>query len=439
MAKHAILGPSSADRWMTCPGSVPLSEGIVEPPSNYADEGTAAHFLAAHCLENGTHPKDHKGRFIYLLESAETGDHYEMFGNEQYSVEDKILNEFEVNDDMVEHVGSYVANVRAMQLGVDGDLHVEQRLSIAYMTGEEDAEGTSDAVIASNTVLIVDDLKYGQGVRVDAVDNRQLKMYAASAVQKYGLLYDFDKVTVMIHQPRLNHVSEHTYTLEEIADFEGEVEVAAANVGQAMHLYNTGALIHEFLTPSEDACRWCKARADCPALAKFVGDAMDADFEDMTGVTDADYYVNLKVEAYDAETLSLKARSIELIDMWCKAVRGKVESLLLLGQSVPGYKLVEGKMGHRKWSDEQEAETVFKSMRLKVEEMYDMKLISPTSAEKVLKESPKRWARIKPLITQTKGSPSVAPESDKRPAMVITQAGDEMEDMSADIEKEDLM
>lgn len=423
---------------MVCPGSVPLSEGIVEPPSRYADEGTAAHALAAHCLENNKAVADLKGAFIYLMENGETGEHYETFGfdTKPLAPADKILNEFEVDDDMVNAVGDYVYTARELRDAVEGDLHVEQRLSIAYMTGEEEAQGTSDVVIASNKVLIVVDLKYGMGVRVDAEDNRQLKMYAASAKRKYELLYDFDKVTVMIHQPRLNHISEHTYTLQEIEDFEAEVRVASLNVKAAIQLHEDGGEIDDFLTPSEDACRWCKAKANCPSLAKFITEAIDADFEDLSGVDDAAYYNSVKVEVYNPEELSLKAKSIELIEMWCKAVRGKVKSLLLEGKAIPGFKLVEGKMGHRKWADEQEAETVFKSMRLKVEEMYDMKLISPTSAEKVLKESPKRWARIKPLITQTKGSPSVAPESDKRPAMVITQAGDEMDDLT---KEEDLI
>jgi hypothetical protein len=432
MAKHAILGPSSADRWLNCPGSVAMSEGLPDSSSEYADEGTAAHFLAAHCLETKTEVKEHKGRFIYLMQSAESGDHYEIFGSDTYPTADKILNEFEVDDDMIEHVGKYVADVRVACMAVNGDLHVEQRLSIEYMTGEQGAEGTSDTVIASATHLIVIDLKYGQGVRVDAKDNPQLKMYAASAVNKYGLLYDFDKVVVMINQPRLNHTSEHEYTLEEIRDFEAEVAVAARNVANASELDMVGdAGFAAFLSPSEDACRWCKAKATCPSLAKFIETEIDADFEDLSGVKDDAHYINLKVEEYvDPEVLSNKAKSIDLIEMWCKAVRGKVESVLLDGKPVPGFKLVEGKMGHRKWVDEQEAEKVMKSMRLKVDEMYDLKLISPTTAEKVLKAKPKCWTRIKDQIIQTRGGPSVAPESDKRPAMVITHAGDEMEDLT---------
>jgi hypothetical protein len=410
-----------------------LSEGLKDGGSQYADEGTAAHFLAAHCLETGTEVKAHKGRYIYLMQRAESGEHYEIFGSDTYPMADKILNEFEVDDDFIEYVGKYAADVRGLVAGLeDAELHVEQRLSIEYMTGEGGAEGTSDTVIVSDTELIVADLKYGQGVRVDAKDNPQLKMYAASAVNKYGLLHDFDKVRVMIHQPRLNHISEHVYTLQEIMDFEGEVAVGAANVAKAIKIYQTGGDgFGSFLTPSEDACRWCKAKATCPSLAKFVEEQIDADFEDLSGVEDDEYYINLKVGEYvDPEVLSAKAKSIDLIEMWCKAVRGKVEGVLLDGKPVPGFKLVEGKMGHRKWADEQEAEKVLKSMRLKVDEMYDLKLISPTTAEKVLKAKPKCWTRIKDQITQTRGGPSVAPESDKRPAMAITHAGDEMEDLT---------
>lgn len=431
MAKHAVLGPSGAERWMTCPGSVPMSAGLTEKASGYADEGTAAHFLAAHCLAEGTEPKAYLGRLIQLVEAPD-GEHYEKFYEALTVTEGKTLNSFEVDADMIEHVGQYVSDIRRVALGLPGsELHVEQRLSIAHMTGEQDAEGTSDVVIPSDDTLVVADLKYGQGVRVEAKGNPQLKMYAASAKRKFELMFDFKHVHVAILQPRLNHTSQYTYTLGEIDAFEKEVKEAAAVVREAEEIYENGGDITEYLNPTEDACRWCKAKATCPKLAAFVAEQVDADFEDLSGVEDEKHYNAVKVEEYvDPEVLSIKAKAIDLIEMWCKAVRGKVESVLLEGKPVPGFKLVEGKMGHRKWVDEQEAEKVFKSMRLKEREMYDMKLISPTTAEKVLKESPKRWTRVKKLITQTRGGPSIAPESDKRPAMIITPVGDDMEDLS---------
>lgn len=428
MAKHAKLGPSSADRWCVCPGSVALSEGLKEESSSYADEGTAAHFLAAHCLETKTEVADYDGAVILLMED-EDGEHFEMFSHSPVNELWRELNSFTVDDDMIEHVGQYVSDVRRVQLAINGELHVEQRLSIEYMTGEEGAEGTSDTVIVSDEFLVVADLKYGMGVRVNAEDNRQLKMYAASAKRKYELMHDFEKIQVAILQPRLGHMSQFTYTLKDITKFEDEVREAVVQVNNAFDIHKNGGDISDYLVVDEDACRWCKAKATCPKLTAFVAEAIEADFEDLTQEAIA------LPDVVDPEILSIKAKAIDLIEMWCKAVRGKVESVLLEGKPVPGFKLVEGKMGHRKWSDEQEAEKVFKSMRLKVDEMYDMKLISPTSAEKVLKSTPKRWARVKELITQTKGGPSVAPESDKRPAMIITPVGDDMEDLSG----EDLM
>jgi hypothetical protein len=67
-------------------------------------------------------------------------------------------------------------------------------------------------------------------------------------------------------------------------------------------------------------------------------------------------------------------------------------------------------------------------MRLKQEQMYNFKLISPTQADKLLaKESPRRWKKVEALVTQRDGSPSVAPESDKRPALVIAPPADDFE------------
>jgi len=65
--------------------------------------------------------------------------------------------------------------------------------------------------------------------------------------------------------------------------------------------------------------------------------------------------------------------------------------------------------------------------------MYDFSLISPTSAEKLLKAKPKRWSKAQELITQADGKPSVAPESDKRPALVITPAADDFNNLEEEL------
>jgi len=128
-----------------------------------------------------------------------------------------------------------------------------------------------------------------------------------------------------------------------------------------------------------------------------------------------------------APTLSEKMAVLDIVDDWIKAVRGRVEYELLHGNEVPGYKLVQGKQGNRSWKDAEEAEAKLKSMRLKKEEMYNYTLISPTNAEKLLKDTPKRWASLQENIGRSPGQPSVAPVSDKRPALVIKPVADEFE------------
>ena len=99
--------------------------------------------------------------------------------------------------------------------------------------------------------------------------------------------------------------------------------------------------------------------------------------------------------------------------------------LLRNSVKVPGWKLVVGKKGNRKWGDENAAIKLMKAMRLKITEMYTMKVLTPTKAEAFFKTTPKRWAQLVSLITQEPGNAHVAPESDTRAAYVIPNAADD--------------
>lgn len=131
--------------------------------------------------------------------------------------------------------------------------------------------------------------------------------------------------------------------------------------------------------------------------------------------------------------------AVGLIEDWCKAVRAETERQLLAGDEVPGFKLVLGKAGARAWKDAEEAEKQLKTMRLKVEEMYDLKLISPTSAEKLAKAKvlgPRQWTKLQPLIGRSDPKPSVAPAADKRDAYVPAPVADDFQpvaDEAADL------
>jgi sugar phosphate isomerase/epimerase len=125
--------------------------------------------------------------------------------------------------------------------------------------------------------------------------------------------------------------------------------------------------------------------------------------------------------------LSIAMGKVALVEDWCKAVRAETERRLLAGEQVTGYKLVEGRKGARKWASEKEAERILKSFRLKQEQIYEHKLITPAKAEKLLKENPKRWAKLSDLIAQSMGKPSVAHAADKRSEMTTTTVAEDFD------------
>ncbi|KOP31752.1 hypothetical protein AFK69_19215, partial [Xenorhabdus sp. GDc328] len=124
---------------------------------------------------------------------------------------------------------------------------------------------------------------------------------------------------------------------------------------------------------------------------------------------------------------------VEFVENWCKSIRARVSDELNAGYPIPGFKLVEGKQGNRSWGIESEAETMLKSFKLKQDQMYAKKIISPTQAEKLIKrDNPRRWAKLEPLIIRADGKPTVVPESDPRPALDVNPIND-FDDISDDI------
>jgi hypothetical protein len=383
---HAQLSPSSAVRWMVCPGSVELCKDLPDSSSSHADDGTAAHEL---------------GEKILLGTAGEGGKG--MLGL-------KAENGVRVTSDMLTEVLKYTGYVQDIVAATGGTLMVEQRLPIGHLTGEQGAHGTSDTVILAGTELIVVDLKFGMGLRVDADFNPQLQIYALAALEEFGLAQDFETVRMVIHQPRLNHVSEWTQTVAEMAVFADEVARAAKAT-------EFGAA----LVPSTKGCKWCRAKATCPALRQEVLDTFE----------------NVEPESATHDKLGWVMAKADLIEGWVKAIRAETERRLFAGIAVPGFKLVQGKRGNRAWSNPEEAEAALKAMKVKLLDMYDLELVSPTTISKRLVQwsdsegearepilGPRQQKKVLGLITQKDGSPSVAPDSDKRPALALSAEAD---------------
>jgi len=365
---HALLAPSAAERWMNCGGSVEFTKNMVNVGSDYADEGTQAHDVAANILR-GQHEKVSKSVDEYI---------HDTFGPE--------------------HVDPVKMYVEYVQREAEGKiLRVEQSLSLFPITGEAEAYGTSDAVIIDDEVLTIIDLKYGMGVRVEAKKNKQLLMYLAAARLAYSELGPFSKFKVSIVQPRLDHISEWEPTEIDLNEFVFDVKTAAPSAldGTALRI------------PSEKACQWCLGKAVCPELKDSVAKLVATGFDNLDKTEEAD--------------LSHSMSMAGMVEDWLRAVRAEVEKRLVSGIKVAGWKLVQGRMGARQWSDAKEVENLLKVKGAKQEEMYKFSLITPTQAEKLWsKKDIDLWQAAQALITQKEGGPSVAPSTDPRPAINST-------------------
>lgn len=434
---HAFLSPSGAPAWLRCHAKVWREKDMPDTSSASADEGTAAHFLRDQCLTRDLNAAFYLNRAIVVTKD----------GADWSEAVDKVGAMFDVDTDMCREVQKSIDVLRA----IPGTLYPEMTLPIAFITGEQGATGTTDAAILNGSELVIDDLKYGMGVPVDAVENEQLLIYGAAALDELDVLGEVETLRMRISQPRINNDSEWVLPVAEVRERIKAIRATADLVAAGPEGLEA--------TPGEKQCRFCKVKGSCEEYRNFVLGTVADSFVDLTkgevvvtaleaekvlaqayGVKpkDVDYQVaehafvinkpSIKPQLAMAEEritnsddshLATCMDALEMVESWCKAVRAEVERRLLTGDFTDArYKLVEGKKGNRSWFSEAEAEAAMKAMRLKVTEMYDMKVISPTSAEKVLAaKSPRKWKKLQDQITQTQGKPSVAPASDKRAAL----------------------
>jgi hypothetical protein len=446
---------------MRCNAKPYRERDLPESSNDSADEGTAAHFLLEQCLDQGVDAAHFHGTRIKVENGA---TEFNMGGK------------WPVGPDMTREIQKVLDLARSEAEGAT--IYPEQVLPISQFTGEDGATGTCDMVVVKGNTLWVRDLKFGRGVQVFAEGNEQLLIYAGAALDEFDVMGEIENLVLCIDQPRLNHFDKWDLTVTQAREMLEKIRLTAVYILEAPKGLTA--------VPGEKQCRFCKASATCKertehTMELIVGEFLDLDKgfvkvempqaekllaqsfgvkpaaitfheeaeqdDDHPEHVDAHFTVKKPsirpsleaateaVATADDERLATLMDAADMIEGFAKAVRAETERRLLAGKFTDArYKLVEGRMGNREFEDEEVAEAEMKSMRLKVDEMYNKKLISATQAEKLLKESnPRKWAKLQKLIVQRQGKPSVAPASDKRPALSMAIA-EQFEELPAEVE-----
>lgn len=372
MAKHALLSASGAHRWLECTPSAQLELQFPQSTSEYAEEGTAAHELC-----------ELTARY-WLGEISEA---------EYENQRDELAKGKYYNAEMQECANDYakfVAEKTAAARETCEDAFTALEVRVDFSKYVKDGFGTSDCIIVLDNVLEIIDFKYGKGVRVEAAGNPQMKLYALGAYLEYNTLFDIDSVRMTIFQPRLSGVqSSDEITVKEL------LEWAEKYVKPRAKLAYKGE--GEF-APSEEVCKFCRAKAQCKARAdknlKLFDEAPDI----------------LLLTPEDAGKILEQAGDIQ---SWLADLESLVSSTLLAGQPVEGWKMVEGR-SNRRFTDELKVVAAMKAAGYDESLLYERKLITLTQMEKDFGKKAVAET-LGELIVKPQGKPTLAPAKDKRP------------------------
>ena len=379
MTGHAILPPSGAHRWLHCTPSARLEQEFENVESVAAKEGTAAHTLCEHKLKKALRMRSKRPVSDYDTdEMEECTDAYVDFVMEQYGL--------------------------AKQNCKDPLVLIEQRLDFScFVPG---GFGTGDCIIIADDKLHIVDFKYGMGILIQAEENPQMKLYALGALELYDALYDIKDVSMTIFQPRRENVSTWTISVEQLREWaENELKP------KAQMAYNGEG---EYL-PGE-WCNFCRAAIKCRARAEEKLRLAQLEFRMPPLLADAEI----------EEILTVLPDLVK----WANEITAyATDAAVSHGKEWRGFKIVEGR-SVRKYRDEEKVAEA--AQEAGYTDIYRKTLITLTEMQKLMGK--KKFDEVLgSLICKPPGKPTLVPVTDKRPAINITNAGNEFNEIKGDM------
>lgn len=365
---HSILAPSDSARWLRCVGALYLSRGIQDPDKEHSASGTFSHQLLEWQLNNPTLSLNE----VWLGRSFTFGEFT-----------------FTVDEERLDRVRSCVNVINREP----GTMLSEHRLDTTPVLGRPDQEGHSDviklypeggAIIREQLyrgVLSVHDYKDGY-IMVHAENNTQGMIYLCAAMIEQDLVGDYNAFRFCIHQPRINHYDEWTYTRAELEAFMVLIRPVAA---LAYDIYHEVVPFdpEKHLNAGETQCTYCPVRGRCVARAKRVMSM----FEPI-----------VRRHELDDKSLGVVYAQLDEIAAAITDFRSEALRRAKLGVVIDGQKLIYGNRGQRKWIDAQKAQIALE-MLLPPDKVFQPRdIISPTTADKLLKDS---YACIEDMVTQS--------------------------------------
>ena len=379
--KHALLSPSAAHRWMNCTAAPLLERDVEDKGSTFAEEGTLAHAYCAKKLKE----------FLGLAVDEEKAEIAQL--DEQYH-----------SGEMDEYTDTYKTIVlekfnAARAKTKDAQLLVEVKLDFSHYV--PDAFGTSDAIIIADGVMEVIDFKYGKGVKVSAVENPQMMIYALGAWDLFNFEYDIRKVRMTIVQPRIDNLSEFELDAADLINWAVDELQPKANEAYAGGKQKPG-----------NWCQFCKVKASCKALSSMCIEAQQANPDPR----------KISKEVMENTILPM----LSTFKTWLTGVEEYSLEQALNGVQYQGFKIVEGRSIRKITDPTAVMELLSKEGFAKESYIKPTELRSITDLEKLIGK--KRFGAIcAEYINKPQGKPTLVPESDKRPA--FNQAADDFKDI----------